>query len=120
VNTRLLALLLLYAAVFPAQAEDLGKLWPACKGWDSPDGLDQTYTTRDLSANEARQALDRLAATEGKPSEGDGIDSEIDSINRVQGYALRRSAESPTWDAPHHRSEVKRFCRWLVTHYMPE
>ncbi len=103
----------------PAYAEDLGKLWPSCKGWDS-GALDQTYTDRDLSAGKAREALNRLATSEGRPSTGDGIDVEIDSLNRLEGYALRRSAESLTWDASHHRTAVRDFCRWLVTHHIPE
>lgn len=118
-KARLLAPLLL-AAALPAHAEDLGKLWPTCKGWDDPHGLDQTYTPQDLTAGNARDALDWLAAHEGQPSEGDAIDVEVDALNRVQGYARRRSAESPTWDQAHHRTELKRFCRWLITHYMPE
>lgn len=115
----LLALVIMFLPTV-SRAEDIGKLWPACKGWNARYGTGESYTPRELNAQEAQDSLARLTANEGKQSESDHLDAEIDSLNRLEGYVLRYRAESPSYDAQHHTRALKDFCRWITTHYMPE
>lgn len=115
-------LLALLVMIFPtaSRAEDIGKLWPACKGWNARYGTDESYTQRELNAEEAQNSLVRLAANEGKRAESDLLDAEIDSLDRLEGYVLRYRAESSSYDAKRHVRALKEFCRWITTHYEPE